>query len=314
MLPKYQDIVARAADSASQALGVVYDLDSAAPIGRPDFKDNVADSALAVTINALNRRDDAVMLVSNKLHPDFVSVAVSRSREIAAQLSAKTAAKVTTPLYAGRIGAQSFAVYPRLEPFSENKIVRLVQRKVIENEVVDWLVAVVNESKRCHTEQASVEEYFVRPLQYVAREPALCVILRSFAERALEGVSGEAAPFTVIQHGDFWCGNILFDRSRHGATGFLSRNFHVIDWGGGNLNGYPFIDIIRYLRSTMKDGATAAHVARYARLTNLPVASVQFYVAVALGHLGLNRNQFPFDRYVQTADDLFAYTQRLNIK
>ena len=45
--------------------------------------------------------------------------------------------------------------------------------------------------------------------------------------------------FIVPEHGDFWPGNILFDRK--------NNRIHVIDWESYRENGDPFYDLIFFI-------------------------------------------------------------------
>ncbi len=125
--------------------------------------------------------------------------------------------------------------------------------------------------------------------------------------------TGAFKPTNVIQHGDFWQGNILLNRGWP-LKGCQDESFSIIDWGGANLKGYPYIDLLRFSLSIPRGKAvTKKRLIKYSRFCGFSVEEILYYVCAHIGHLGLNRHEFPLDRYVRSMEDLFATVSRLNL-
>lgn len=269
---------------------------------RPDFETGVADAKLIYSIKSEYGRDDCVIIFSNPAFPDAVSEAVEKTARVIERLPAEASRYVLLPIFDGRYGAQSFAVYPKLFAFSENRLICKLQKKVVEDEVYRWLSHVAKSTQLRIEEKSEFANRFVRPLEYITNERRFSEEIRKSAAEAL--VTAERpgfSPVCIVEHGDFWLGNVLL------TDKWLLRKrpygFAVIDWGSSNVFGYPFIDLLRFFDSASgRFGKVSPRVRQYCESADIPAADLPLYVLAALGYLGLHRNQFPMERYIMLAE------------
>lgn len=293
------------AATVSEDLGGVLKLDSLR-WSRPPSEALVVDATLALLIDGHRARDHSVLLVSNPQFPNAISEAVSHAKSVAERLNPDTASHVMLPRCTGRHEGQSYALYSRLTPMSDNRLLRLVQKNVAAPRVARWLQDVALQSRQTALTPERVETVFRAPLNSLQEEPELPDTLRRFAGGALDRIEQDNSHlFTIIEHADFWYGNALFDPALiPGVTG----TFRVIDWGGARLDGYAGIDLLRYCRSCFRPGArqTRHLMSGYLAALDIPQQEAGLHPMAALGRLGLNLDQFPKARYIALAQDIFA--------
>lgn len=288
---------------ASRELGVDFKTASLAWISQPRDA-GVADAPTIFRISAARSEDDAVFIVSNERFPEFVANAVECARTVRDRVQQSAGGRVLLPKMVGRHGDRSFAVYRRLYPVSENRWLSKAQRILIEPGVCAWLRDVAVAS-RTVPDAGQFESAFVRPLTFVAAEAAFSGALRGAAETALRSLErGTVAPVTTVQHGDFWIGNILLNRvlplPRSGSR------FFVIDWGSANLQGYPFVDLVRYIGSTSSNRQKLRRrVEEYRRQCGFEREALSTSICASIGWIGRHRNEFPLEQYIASSEALF---------
>ena len=274
----------------------------------------VPDAVMALLIDGTATQDDAVLLVSNPDFPDALADAVRRAQTVLQHLSPKTAAAVHLPRASGTHNGQSYGLFPRLVPMSDNKLLRLAQKKAAAPRVTDWLLNLARETRQTIEDAADKDAMFRTPLEFVAQDADLPDEVNTAARLWLDRLEGPDAPplFTVALHGDFWIGNVLFEP---GALPGVTSGFRVIDWGGARMDGYAGIDLLRFCNSCFRPGARQTEVLMTRYLDGLGIGGQtgSLYPLASMGQLGLNLDQFPKPRYVDMVTRIFDILHRLDL-
>lgn len=249
------------------------------------------------------------LLLSAEGNPRLVARAAANIVEIRRRLPEGLRPPVLAPEAGGEVCGLSYAVWPRRRPLSKQRLILAIQKRVLAPSLFDWLFAVSRVSATQPEDADKVNLGFAVPLQSLtadARQPAA---IREAAAKCLQRLAdGLWTPRHCIQHSDFWIGNVLLGRgnSRPGAF-----RFHVIDWAGASLFGYPFIDLAR-LSMSVNAPATrrAAEFKRHCVAFGCDGEDAVGYVLCALGALGANLEHFPEENYVDLCRRTVDYAQQ----
>lgn len=297
-------------DAVSADTGRKFDQSRVARLSRPGFKADVADAFEVFLVPGRRKADDAVLSLSPPAFPEAVAGAVSRTKALAGGLPERLAETVLLPEYQGRYSGRSFALYPRLLPVSGNRAFGYLQKRMLRRPVTEWAGCLARASRSELTDDAEIARRFLEPLGRLSEESGASDELRAAARSAAEAfLHGRLRPVTVIQHGDFWLGNILL---RHIWPLRRGRDypFMIIDWGAVNRQGYPVVDLMRFLGSATRNaGFRAAALDRYRASAGLDRAAVLPHLCAGIGWLGMHRNQFPLSRYLESSERLFRMTR-----
>jgi hypothetical protein len=280
-------------------------------IGKPVFKAGVADSPDIFQVDE-KRGPGAVLILSNDQQPAFARIGADAAQDAANCMADRLAQHVLVARQIGRWNTKSFAIYKRSQPLSPQKGMRALQLKFIKTDVLGWLAAVAKDTKT-QIDQFDVQQTcFQDPCRYLIDDAAMPPAIKMQAQRTLSGIEDQTfKPVTILQHGDFWSGNLLLARGWPLTRSGL-RHFEVIDWGSSTTAGYPFIDLLRFTRSlALSEPKISKHVREYCRVADLQPSDLLHYVTVASGHLGLNRGHFPHERYIAATKRLFERALRL---
>lgn len=310
-----EDYILDIVRAAGDELGRSFDLARLSWISRPDFSNRVADATIILRLKGHERGHDAVLIISNPSYPNAVANAVNTARQVYDHVQPAIQATVLLSDFQGAHEDQSFAVFPALTPISENRLVRRIQKQMIEKDIQKWLCELYACSKRPAATDEDIEKRFLKPLSYLIGEERFSSDLRNSAKAALTAVEHrDFQPMFTIQHGDFWLGNILLKK----GWPFVKDEkypFFVIDWGVANLKGYPFVDLFRYALSTTKnENRILENLHAYCRRCELSPRLLPNYVCASIGWLGLHRKNFPMGRYVASSEALFLTARRLAAK
>lgn len=306
-----QDTESRFVDGVMQRVG---DMTGRPPgamswtwIARPDGKSEVPDATLAV--NLTGGGADMVLLISNARFPDATDEALGKIEAVAARLRPGTAKVILRPSVSGREEGRSFAAFPRLRTFSDNWVLARLEKDLIAGAVIDWLCDIARQT-RAPVPRDERDRLFAAPLTCVSEDADLGPELRAAADAALAGLPDDL--FTVVEHNDFWTGNILMPPRSLPLLAPARGEFRVIDWRGARLDGYPFGDLIRFGLSARRADAprTGRELADYAGALDIPRSHVAHYVLSAIGRVGLNRGGFPKDRYAALSMRIFRLLER----
>ena len=282
-----------------------YDLGSLAVLDRQNLNNEVDDSPGIFRVDGFRPEDDSIIIISNDQFPNFVSEAVEKAKAAAKNLEHRLRNHVLSPTITGHCGLHSYAFWPRHMAISDNRILKRFQILTVYQRTFQWLCDVAK------TTQASVEPGEELTRQYT--DPLTFLINQEYVPDAIKGIASDTLaalednsfhPVSILQHGDFWYGNILLEKSWPFPLN-SPRSFFIIDWGGANIHGYPYVDQLRYLMSVGKrDKAIAHYLNLYSNRSDLSIEDILSYVCTYAGYLGMNRNEFPLDRYLKLIDSL----------
>jgi hypothetical protein len=311
-MAEFEDYIVNAAEQSSQALGGTLDLPSLRWIGRPGGKEHIKDTSLPFYIDGKKRADDVVLLLSNPTFGEAVALDVECAREVAARVGQDVARHISEPVHEGKVGTQSYAVFSRLSGLSENKIIRKLQKPAITKKVMPWLAQLGSQTRQDTHAAQDYDRLFIDPLASMSQDADLPKPITSYSKTLLERIKRDRPKlFTVLQHGDFWAGNVFFERRALENINPLLGDFTIIDWRGRRLDGYPIIDLVQYGLSLYKPDApqNGAILQQYMQDLRIPREDVGAYIMLALGRLGADLDQFPKDQYCTVCETTFGFVK-----
>jgi hypothetical protein len=239
----------------------------------------------------------AVALCSAPAAPKMVRKAMLRAQLAKAALGDRLGSAILTPLFEGEITGLTCAVLPYCRPLSSFRPACWLQRAFIRPRIVRWLRD-CTERTAAQDDAAGFKEslLYVRGLAYLPRS------VRASADRAYERLAvGKWRPRHALMHGDLWKGNILL----------RGRKFILIDWAGSAIQGYPIYDLVRLASSLrISHRALAREVSRHCAILGCAPEDARSYLLSALGHLGMNLEHFPRERYIRLVDSSIEILDR----
>ena len=268
------------------------------------------DASLAVYVDGKSRSDDIVLLIANAAFPDTVAEDVAHARHIKTQVSPHVGRHIVTPVYEGRFEGQSFAAFSRLSPLSDHRVIRRFQKSKAANGILPWIIALARETRKTYETPADYQRSFIHPLERLAGDPDLPSPVRDRATQYLAHLDqGDLPLFTTAQHGDFWCGNVLFDRRRFAALNPRLGGFSVIDWRTACVDGYPCFDWMRFCVSLFRIGSLQNDrlMSRYREALQISSFDCHLYCLMALGRLGDDLDHFPKDKFGSLCDTTLQF-------
>jgi hypothetical protein len=268
----------------------------------------VADSASKyLALDARGRRLGFV-LCSSPIRPELVAQDLRKARQ-ARRLLGAYGRVVIEPLVRGSLDGLSYALLPYCRPFSTSRLLWPAHRLFVGAAMLQWLRAAARQSRVAPTSD-QIEHAFVEPLKRLASHPLLPRSVIEDSRRALQRLeSGEWVPVHSLTHGDLWRGNIL----RAPGTWDWSQ-FVIIDWGGSNVRGHGFFDLIRLAESYRIAGRRLrAEVGAHCRIQGCKLADARSYLLAALGCIGMDLHFFPPDRFADMAIRCIAILDRLGV-
>jgi len=289
-----------------------FDLASLSQLRKPSFKNQVKDSAEVFKIKETGEDKSFIITLSNQSFPDSVSDAVARANAILATLDFRLAKHILSPFITGDCNQRSYAFWPARVPISSNKILRKAQITSINSGVIQWISDIGRSTQIAIESKEEIQSRYYKPLAFLLDENDMPSMIKQVAEDTLASLeASDFRPVCVAQHGDFWHGNILLDRFWPLSLR-SSPSFYVIDWGGSTTLGYPFIDPLRYLMSTTgQDSKILRYLVRYHEVSGLSFQDIVRYACTYSGYLGINRGEFPLERYYTAVSTLIQKASTL---
>lgn len=307
---QFESYVHEIVDRVSRDLGHTLDVMTARWINRPVGKELVKDASLAFYVDGKTRADDIVLLVANPAFPGVIHADVALARKVEALLTSDIARHISTPINMGTYHDQTYAVFARLSPVSDFRLVRLLQKHRAARKVLPWSVALAHQTRQPQQTSDAIERAFIHPLVALSNNDVVSDPVKDRAARCLDVVTqGTTELFTCVQHGDFWIGNVFFDRRPAQNINPGLGDFTVIDWRGARLDGYPCVDWMRFCASLFKPGSghNGDLVAAYRTALNVSKMEFQIYCMSAFGRLGQELDQFPVERYTAGCDKALTF-------
>ncbi len=305
-----EEYVYEIAEHVSSELRNTLDISTVRWVSRPEGKSEISDATLAFYIDGKRYQDNIVLLVSNYQFPHVVDEDIGNAQAISRLLQSGTQRNVAKPIFTGSYGIQSYAVFNRLLPLSDNRLVRYFQKKFTFKPVADWLLDLAIQTQRNCVDECELQRRFAEPIQFILCDSDMPSEIKRYVEKDLsEALREGLGLFTVAEHGDFWTGNVLFRRQLAPIISPFMGDFRVIDWRGSNTHGYPCCDLVRYCLSFYRPGSKSAGSAIRKYNSMLEISEVHFglYIFASLGRLGMNLDQFPKDRYIALCKKYFEF-------
>jgi hypothetical protein len=250
-----------------------------------------------------------VLAVSSGVDPEQTARGVANAKGAKEMLGPDLGNVILEPVAEGSYEGLSYAIWPLRRDLSGRRALAFVQKRIARARLLAWLREATAMSRRPVAGE-QIESAYRRPLEALAQDAEMHDGLRNAASTALQRLAdGRWKPVSVLEHGDFWLGNVLFP-SLWCLRGTHKRGFVLIDWAGARLQGYPFYDLLRLAMSSgLKPSRLRREaLAHCAALECEPVDAFS-YLAAGLGATGLDLGHFPRDRYRATAKAAYQTLQ-----
>jgi hypothetical protein len=218
-------------------------------------------------------------------------------------LSNESAKHCLSPLCMEKHETGFLAIYTYCQTLSNQRLLWPIQRFRLRKPVLQWLFEITKESKK-RGKRAS--EHAEHSLNFISSQKELPAKMREEAEDAIASIKANTwQPNTVLMHGDIWKENILLHPKTNELPG-QNQRFTVIDWGGSTSQGFSIYDLIRFALSfKLSNRKLGAELTRYKDCLSCTYKELSYTLLCALGYLGINREDFPLDRWRGTAIDCF---------
>ncbi len=249
------------------------------------------------------------MFLSNAVDPEMVARNVRKAAEARQMLGDELGVVILEPLDQGVFDERSYVVWPWCHSFSRFRVRYAVQKRIFIPRILSWMRKMTQHT-RCMLSNEQMNTKYHAPLHYLEEESRFRLTVRDNARIALERMaSGAWHPHGVLEHNDFWIGNVLLPSHAKAGTD-NPLGFYIIDWAGASLPGRALLDTVRFHMS----GNLAAHrcakeLVFYTDELGFEPVDAMSYVLAGLGAIGLNLGHFPFDRYMTLCDRVFDYVE-----
>lgn len=264
------------------------------------FNADIADSTQKFLVET-PKGTPGFLLVSSAGNPFTVQRAVDNIEAAKSAVSTSVGVHILSPVQAGMLAGRTFGIWDRKKPFfSEGKLTTFIRNRLYRKAICLWLANFCADTLN----PADVDKVN-QHLQVITGDYRFSGEIRQAAESAAERLnSGLWQPKNCFHHGDFWPGNLLL------AAGPLEPSFFVIDWGGMQKKGYPFIDLTRILM-TLRGGPSYNYgwYKFHCNVLGCREEDIMSYLLSALGQLGSNLENFPIERFRFSAESIFRWSK-----
>lgn len=285
-------------------------------IPRPQGKETTRDATLAIYVDGHSRKDDIVVLISNPDFPDAVADDMACAKTASDVVEGEISQHIIRPVSAGNLNGQTYGAFPRLYPMSDNRLLRVFQKRAFAADVIDWLVAFAAQTKNNGSNLPYIDA-FSRPLELLSEDSEAPARVRSATRLSAEFISREQPElFTTAQHGDFGIWNILFGKKPARNWNPVLGQFQIIDWRGMRQDGYPCADLVTFCSSLYRRGASgpSAHIERYIKGLSIPRTEMYLYCLLRLGQIRANLDQFPKPQFYALCEGTLEFLKAHGIK
>ncbi len=277
------------------------------PLESKELRDRVPDNPTKTYVMDSEGRRVGVLIISNSVNPRLVATSVAKTREAKQALGEKAGSVVLEPVEDGGFSGLSFALWPLRRDLSSSRIVRYIERRRVRPKVLRWLETATRNTFCPDVGSELTQSLYTVPLKKMSENRRLSTGLRSAATRGLERLTaGRLAPVAVLQHSDLWLGNILLPLKGGARTRPDALGFTVIDWPGATLTGHPFFDLLRFGESSrISSRWMRSEIELHCRIVGCEPTEAVYYLAAALGIIGMNLEHFPESRYLEMCQRVF---------
>lgn len=281
------------------------------PILKGNPEDVVADSGTKSLVLDPGGVPAAVLMVSNEVNPHMMKRTAANAAAAKALLGTALGCVVLEPVASDYFRGLSYVLWPWASPLSGRRVLRYLQRRALGPRVVRWL----REAATCTRRELADEEMesaFAVPLAAMSKDSRFPQAMQSAAEAGLARLrSGAWRPMAALEHGDFSFENLLLPRGAPDRSGCPWR-FYVIDWGGARLRGYPFQDLVWFVRASKLSGrAVRSELKASCGVFGCEPRDVLHYLLAGLAATGMHLEHFPEHRYVRASTGVFGYASRM---
>jgi len=270
----------------------------------------VADETEKLMVKDSKGHNIAVVLCSSPVSPQLLARGAKNSHLATQMLPPELGKHILTPLYQGDFEGLSYIIMRYCQPLSNQRLIWYLQRAFLSPILFRWLAGITSATVT-QLNSSQIEQGFVTPLQNLIELDAMTDRVRSGSRLALDRLeSGQWQPSHVLMHSDLWKGNILLDRENKSQLGF----FQIVDWPGSLVRGYGMYDLIRLgLSLNLSNKQMHQQIASHCQILNCDLIDARSHLLSALAYLNINRENFPLDRFIQTADNCFAALERAGV-
>lgn len=266
----------------------------------------VKDATLKFVISDDLGNELAFVLMSNDDYPDAVRLAASAAQRACTIVGEALAELIVVPVFEGSVGKNSFALFPCLIPLRSGRIARVLARQKFAKNVCAWLeqvafktTAVIPGDRR--------QEAVIAPLEWINTCTLLADDIRNDAKAAIRALeNNQWRPRCVFSHNDLWSGNVLIQPALRNSLAALGLGEpRIIDWLSSAEEGIPAFDLINYATSSgLSLKKTADYLNQIQNKTGSSYDSGYFDLLCGFGRLGMNRGEFPIERFSMLVQDM----------
>lgn len=245
--------------------------------------------------------------------PNEVESAVRRSENIHLHLDAITSQSILLPIFRGRVDQRSFAIYPYCVQLRVRHL-NVLTRMLVLSELFHWLKRMAEQTVTVAVPD-EIDTHFRLPLRRLESVTRLHEAREAARDALYALAQNKWSPRHIAMHGDLWIGNILSDRTGGNLPAVpiwgRRKRLVVTDWEGSQLQGYAFYDLLR-LCGSLRVSTRVVRREVEARCPTVDCSPRQslWYLAAALGSIGMTLGDFPIERYHQVIYDTFACLRR----
>jgi len=276
---------------------------------------DVTDDTTKVLVRDSSKRKKLVIILSSEVNATLIARCVNNVNQTKQLLGQKLGNHIIDILFSGSLKGLSYMILPYCEPLSNKKYIFGIQKRLLKDVLLSWLLRATKKSARIVTSEEKENNYIVS-LKYLADNATMPDDVRSIAEQGIENlISGKWIPKHTFMHNDFWLGNILMKKgkNKNNCPRTWKKRFVIIDWAGSQIDGFPIYDLIRLARSlSIKKGYLYKEIEKYRQSLECDYFDIKSYLLAALGNIGLKLEGFPYHRYIAAVNDCIDYINELH--
>jgi hypothetical protein len=190
-------------------------------------------------------------------------------------------------------------VLPRGRPLSENRLLFVLQKRLVAPIILEWLRGLVREATG-----PSEDAYREFQLSLEALAALKTLLGAEITNAAIDGMvrlsNRHFAPKFCPMHGDLWKGNIIYAPD---------KSLKIIDWRGSRMRGgYGLFDLIKFAQSfKIKGEKLRTEITIHSQFLECDATGALTTLLASCGHIYRNLEEFPLERFVELTSSLYAF-------